>query len=218
MNRRMTRISAAVFAAIALGSVAAGGAMAHRSDLEAARAATGRFHSLRQAEAAGYARPPAPAPLHECISSFDGTGAMGFHYINGALLDMTLDAAEPEVLVYAPDRHGRLKLVALEYVVFQAPWKAAHGDQLPMLFGQMFMATGEPNRFDIPAFYSLHVWLWKHNPAGMFAPFNPRVSCDGRRPSHDHGDDDAISRLSASGAAVADRKPQYSCQTAAATA
>jgi len=133
---------------------------------------------------------------------------MGFHFINGSLLDTTVEAAKPEVLVYAPDRSGRLHLVALEYVVFQAPWKAAHGDTVPMLFGQMFMATGEPNRYDIPAFFSLHVWLWKHNPAGLFAPFNPKVSCDpGNGPRHDD-DDRAAAAAPALFARTIDRAPK----------
>jgi hypothetical protein len=41
----------------------------------------------------------------------------------------------------------------------------------------MFMSTGEANRYQIPAFYSLHVWLWQTNPSGTFAAFNPDVSC-----------------------------------------
>ena len=44
---------------------------------------------------------------------------MGFHLIKGDLLDRTVDPAQPEALVYAPDKHGKLKLVAVEYVVFQ---------------------------------------------------------------------------------------------------
>ncbi len=28
----------------------------------------------------------------------------------------------------------------------------------------------------MPRHYDLHVWAWKHNPAGLFAPFNPKVS------------------------------------------
>ncbi len=171
------RLGATVIAVVLLGSVAVAGVSGAQSDLNAARAATARFNDLGQAAAAGYGQPPAGVPLHECIASFDGAGAMGFHYINGGLLDTTVDPTRPEVLVYAPDRQGKLKLVALEYVVFQAPWIAEHGNEMPSLFGQMFMATGEPNRFDIPAFFSLHVWLWKDNPAGMVAPFNPNVSC-----------------------------------------
>jgi len=29
----------------------------------------------------------------------------------------------------------------------------------------------------MPVHYDLHVWLWKHNPAGMFAEWNPGLSC-----------------------------------------
>ncbi|HEY0443354.1 MAG TPA: hypothetical protein VGC90_03940 [Candidatus Limnocylindrales bacterium] len=181
MNRRILTLAAALLAAIAIGSVAVGGAAAGRSDLTSLRAATARFNDIGQAGPGGYGQPPAPAPLHECISSFNNTGAMGFHYINGGLLDDKIEATRPEVLVYAPDSTGKRKLVAVEYVVFQDAWKRVHGDTMPELFGQMFMATGSPNRFDIPAFYSLHVWLWQDNPAGLFAPFNPTVSCDGQR-------------------------------------
>ena len=189
MKHSRVRFATALFSATLLVGMSVSAVSAHDGDrgadhararrgLAAAAIATARFHSLRQATAAGYAQPPAPAPLHECISSFDGTGAMGFHFINGPLLDTTIDPRNPEVLVYEPDRHGRLHLVALEYVIFQAPWIAEHGSQMPTLFGQMFMATGDNNRYDIPAFFSLHVWLWKHNPSGLFAPFNPNVSCD----------------------------------------
>ena len=71
---------------------------------------------------------PAGVPLHECISSFDNTGAMGFHWLNGGNLTTDLDPTKPQVLVYEPDRRGKLHLVALEYVVFKADWVAAHGD------------------------------------------------------------------------------------------
>ena len=42
------------------------------------------------------------------------------------------------------------------------------------------MFTPAPNRYAIPAFWSLHAWIYKDNPTvpdGMFAPFNPDVSC-----------------------------------------
>ncbi len=177
MNRSLTRVALAALGAIAVAALAIGGLATAHSDLDPARAATARYHNIDLAVAAGYAQPPRPAPLHECITSFDGTGSMGFHYINGGLLDTTIDPTKPEVLVYAPAGNGKLKLVALEYVVFQDAWKAQHGDEMPTLFGQMFMATGDPNRFGIPAFFSLHVWLWDDNPSGLFAPFNPTVSC-----------------------------------------
>ena len=69
-----------------------------------------------------------------------------------------------------------MQLVALEYVVLKADWDALHADP-PSLFGQEFMVTPDPNRFGLPAFYSLHAWIWKHNPAGTFAMWNPDVSC-----------------------------------------
>lgn len=193
MTRKSLRWASALVSATLLASLAVSGASAHGNgpgggrDLAAVRAATARFHDVKLAIAAGYGQPPAPAPLHDCISSFDGSGAMGFHFINGSLLDTTVDPRKPEALVYAPDRHGKLHLVALEYVVFQAPWMEAHGSEMPTLFGQMFMSTAEPNRYQIPAFFSLHVWLWQDNPSGLFAPFNPTVSCDsgGAGPRHD---------------------------------
>ncbi len=208
-------LAVALPAAILLNAVAVVGASAASSGLSAARAATTPFHDLGRATAAGYALPAAPAPLHQCIATPDGTAAMGFHYINGDLLDTTVDPNRPEALVYAPDAHGKLKLAALEYVVFQAPWIAAHGDEMPTLYGQMFMATPEPNRFGIPAFFSLHVWLWQTNPAGLFAPFNPNVSC---------GDAGASSGLSAAradpaaAAPVGDRALRWTCRTSARTA
>jgi hypothetical protein len=179
MKQSIATLAATALAIVAISSLAISGAVAAPSDLTAARAATARFHSLSLAGNASYGQPPAPAPLHECISSFDNSGAMGFHYINAGLLDADVDATHPEVLVYAPDRHGKRKLVALEYVVFQGDWIAKHGDTMPELFGEMFMATGFPNRYDIPAFFSLHVWLYQSNPSGLFAPFNPTVSCTG---------------------------------------
>ena len=187
MRIRSNRIITATALAVLLGSLAAGSAAAHDPsgghasvgrDLFRAAAATWRYHSLKAATAAGYGPFPEGAPLHECISSTDGKGAMGYHWLNAGYLGTDLDVTKPQVLVYAPDRRGHLDLVALEYVVFKADWDAAHPGTVPHLFGQMFMETGSPNRYDIPAFYSLHVWLWKPNPSGLFAPFNPRVSCD----------------------------------------
>jgi hypothetical protein len=177
MNRSTTRLATAAFGAILLASGVVGSATA-RSDLQTAKAATARFHDLSVAGDAGFGQPPAPAPLHFCISSLDNTGAMGFHYINGGNLDKVLDPGLPEVLVYAPDRHGRLKLAALEYVIFQSAWFEDHAQNtMPTLFGQDFMPN-DGSRFQIPPFFALHVWLFQDNPSGMFAPFNPNVNCD----------------------------------------
>jgi hypothetical protein len=42
----------------------------------------------------------------------------------------------------------------------------------------------------VPAFYSLHAWVWKRNPAGTFAMFNPRVTCHRGDDDEGHQDDD----------------------------
>jgi len=187
MTRRSLRPLTATLVALLLGSLTLGSVSAHgdpaeRRDLARAWAGTLRFQSTRQAEKAGYGPFPAGVPLNECITNPAGPGAMGFHWINGDLLTTDLDPARPQVLVYAPERHGRLDLVALEYVVFKDAWDSAHPGTKPSLFGEAFKETLAPNPYDIPAFYALHVWLYRANPAGLFAPFNPRVSCDpGRR-------------------------------------
>jgi hypothetical protein len=175
---RRGALAAALIATLALPALALAGT---EDDLAAAEAGTEAFTDPAAAEAAGYGLPP-EGPLHECIASLDDTGAMGLHYINGDLVgDTVLDAAAPEALVYEPAADGSLELVALEYVVFAEAWDAEN-DMAPMLFGEMFMLVDEPNRYELPAFYALHAWIWKDNPSGTFASFNPDVSCANAMP------------------------------------
>jgi hypothetical protein len=172
------RLAAATILATILAGLTLASALARPSDLQMARAATARFNSIQQAQRAGYALPP-EGPLHECIANLAGPGAMGFHLINGSLLDATVDPTRPEALVYAPDKNGKLKLVAVEYVVLERAWEDANGEAAlaPMLFGEAFMPTDAPNRYEIPAFYALHAWLFEPNPDGTFQPFNANVAC-----------------------------------------
>jgi hypothetical protein len=79
-------------------------------------------------------------------------------------------------MVYAPGRDGTLTLAAVEYVVIKSAWDQTHTAP-PKLFGHEFNVTDSPNRFGLDPFYSLHVWVWKHNPAGTFQMWNPRVTC-----------------------------------------
>jgi hypothetical protein len=105
---------------------------------------------------------------------------MGQHYVNGPLVvDPRLRIRKPEVLVYEPKANGGYRLVAVEYVVFQADWDALH-DKPPKLFGQTLTLVPEGNRYGLPPFYELHVWLFKRNPLGIFNDWNPRVSCRGQ--------------------------------------
>jgi hypothetical protein len=143
-------------------------------ELAQLRAATARYHDLGQAKKHGYGL-FTDAKGIACIAN-PPVGAMGVHYVNGSLLG-TLDPLKPQALVYAPGEDGTLHLAAVEYVVFQAGWDAVHPDMAPMLWGQMFMLTPAPNRYGLPAFYSLHVWVWMQNPSGAFAMWNPDVHC-----------------------------------------
>jgi hypothetical protein len=141
-----------------------------------------QFRSLPVAEGAGYGL-LLDAKGIACID-LPGTGAMGVHYVRGALVgDGSVDPMTPEAVVYEPDARGRMHLVAAEYVVFQDAWDAQH-DSKPSLFGQTFTLNPAGNRFGLPAFYALHVWLFKHNPAGTFAMWNPDVTCT---PDDAHG-------------------------------
>lgn len=168
-------------ATITTGLLVTGGTVAaHTSNadrgLAAARAATARFHDLNVAQANGYAL-LVDAKHIACIDN-PPVGAMGVHYVNGALVSSgTIDALKPQALVYEPAENGKLRLVAVEYIAFQQAWDDTH-NAAPMLFGQQFMLTTAPNRFGLPAFYSLHAWIWKNNPSGMFSTWNPQVRCD----------------------------------------
>ena len=153
------------------------------------RSATAKYRSLTVAKKAGYSIFADTAGI-TCIAE-PGMGAMGVHYVKGDLVkDPAIDATQPEALVYAPDRRGELHLAALEYVVIQADWNAHQIPPAslsveppatkapPWLFGREFNFTDGPNRYGLPPFYSLHVWLWKDNPAGTLGMWNPTVHCD----------------------------------------
>ena len=34
-----------------------------------------------------------------------------------------------------------------------------------------------PNRYGVPTFYELHLWVWEHNQNGLFNDWNSKVSC-----------------------------------------
>jgi hypothetical protein len=160
---------------VATSPLVAAGRGKGRDGLDRVRAATDRYHTLSAAEADGYALLKDAAGI-ACIDQ-PGTGTMGVHYVNGTLVESgVIDAEHPQLVVYEPRADGSLRLVAVEYVAFQAEWDAAH-DAPPSLFGQEFMLTPAGNRYGLPAFYALHAWVWQVNPGGMFAMYNPNVSC-----------------------------------------
>jgi hypothetical protein len=138
-----------------------------------ARNATERFQDVDAAIAAGYSFRLPELSGATCIVQ-PGQGGMGVHMVNTSLLDGTIDATKPEALVYDETSQGRLKLAALEYVVFESAWA---GPGKPTLFGQEFDYTPAGNRYGLPAFYALHAWVWRGNPSGILSAWNPRIDC-----------------------------------------
>jgi hypothetical protein len=137
------------------------------------RETTQQFIDVNAAGAAGY------GPAFGCVSGPDH-GAMGIHYVNGPLVgDGEIDAAHPEALIYEPVGNRR-RLVGVEYIVDAATWLAAHNNTPPTLEGQSFQLVGSPNRYNLPAFFELHVWAWRDNPNGAFVDWNNQVSCEGQ--------------------------------------
>jgi hypothetical protein len=112
-----------------------------------------------------------------CVSGGD-YGAMGLHFVNGSLVgDGEVDVNRPEILLYEPLPNGTMKLTGADYLVLAADWDSKHSGP-PQLMGQLFHFFESPNRFGLPAFYTLHVWAWKENPNGAFTNWNPNVSCE----------------------------------------
>jgi len=132
-------------------------------DLERVRAATASFHDIAAAQAAGY-----PTAVPPCLDSLP-IGAMGHHYVDRRIVDEKVDVEHPEILLYAPRPGGRQKLVAVEYII---PYRIRPREETPpRIFDQ------EMKRQDALNLWYLHVWAWEENRAGLFADWNPAVTC-----------------------------------------
>jgi hypothetical protein len=141
------------------------------------RESTERFRDVSVAKAEGYEL------QFGCVSGSDW-GAMGLHFVNGSLVgDDVLDPRRPEIVIYEPMPDGRLRLIGADYLVLADLWHAKH-TATPELMGQLLHLFESPNRFGLPAFYTLHVWAWKDNPNGTFVNWHPKVSCDGFTPQN----------------------------------
>jgi hypothetical protein len=147
-------------AALALLGACSGEPTANDTDLATLRSATDQFHDLAAAAAAGYDTQAPPG----CFT--DPAGAMGLHYMKSANVG-TLEVAKPQLLMYEPQQNGSLKLLGVEYLVPGAPT-----DTPPVIFDQQMHYN---TTFQV---WVLHVWAWKDNPSGLFADWNPKVTCD----------------------------------------
>ncbi|MGR0219543.1 hypothetical protein [Agromyces sp. ZXT2-6] len=129
------------------------------------RAATARFHDVEVALAEGY------QSTHECASGPDG--AMGIHFMNSDLVapGAPVDPANPPILMYGPSPSGGLEFWGVEY------FEPEVGQPVPMLGDRPFDGPMPGHDPHMPVHYDLHVWTGKHNPAGIYAPFNPSLAC-----------------------------------------
>ena len=133
---------------------------AQKLALKAVREATKKYKDVEKALADGF------LPTEDCVPE------MGYHYVNlnRLLEDTYVDPFLPEILLYARDKHGELKLVGVEYFV-------ADMDQPPPTYFGIPMDGPMPGHGNDIWHYDLHVWLFKKNPEGMLEVFNPKVSC-----------------------------------------
>ena len=160
------------------------------SALAQVRQVTASYHDLETAKAAGYAVwSPNPFAANATCPS-NALGNMGYHLVNLSLRgsaanpaagDAVIDPMRPEMLLYEKRPDAEMHLVGVEYIVFKAAWERVYGAgaAAPQVFGQPLILGSHPfpgGTGSIPH-YELHVWLWTNNPLGMFAPWNPTVSC-----------------------------------------
>jgi|SRR5450432_1727054 len=138
--------------------------------VQVVRDATERFKDVSVAEKEGYAL------QFGCVSGPD-SGAMGLHYVNGALVNAgVIDPTHPQIVIYEAQPNGHPKLIGADFLVLADAWDKKNQGP-PEMMGQLFHYWESPNRFGLPAFYTLHVWAWKQNPNGAFVNWHPSVSC-----------------------------------------
>jgi hypothetical protein len=138
-----------------------------QAQIHASRAAAAKYWDISVALAEGYEQ------LFDCTEG--GHGNMGQHFIHpGRAGDGQLVLEEPDVLMYEPQPDGSMQLVAMEYVAFEAQWE---GETPPVFLGQPLRRKTAVGTHSVDPFWEVHVWHWRHNPAGLFEDWNVNVSC-----------------------------------------
>ena len=146
--------------------------------IEQMRRATDKYHNIQVAYDDGYVDDG-----FGCISD-PVEGGMGWHLIRDDLhADPAIDPLKPELLIYEPQKNGRMKFIAVEYEVYRADWANAGNTEPPSLLGKDFEAIDFPG---LDPVYGLHVWLWEENPSGFLNDWNPKIHCPGDPKKHGH--------------------------------
>ena len=166
------------------------------------RAGTERFQDVKVALAEGYIRDPMNiCDTADMMGKPAKLGAMGIHFFRPDILGISgppnprvdgdgthTDFNMPGILIYEPQVDGSLELVAVENLVFQKSWHAAGNQEPPTFHGVAYdnMKDDPSTKIDeahmFEPHYDRHVWLYRENPNGMFAQFNPNVSCKAHKP------------------------------------
>jgi hypothetical protein len=124
-------------------------------ELQEAREATAKYRDINNAIADGY------VDIHVVMQN------MGYHFEKASLVDSVFNVRKPELLVYNKRKDGGFNLVAVEYAV-----PLDQSVNAPRGF------TGKQDVWDHNTtfgLWTLHAWVWKDNPDGVFSPMNPDV-------------------------------------------
>ena len=127
-------------------------------ELQQVRAATARYQNIEHAFGDSYVDIGLVMPN------------MGYHFLKGELVSPVFDMKKPPILVYNKKNNGKFELVAVEYAV---PIDPQSTNTPPEGF------TGNNDEWDFntlnTGWWTLHAWVWKNNPDGVFKPMNPLV-------------------------------------------
>jgi hypothetical protein len=215
MKTRQVFLAAACVATLSTGILAAGQAAGPggpsspakgEPSLDEVRRATERFRDVKAALGEGYIRDPFDlCETAEMMGRPATLGAMGIHYFRPDLLGVTappsprvngngthIDFRRPSILIYEPQPGGALELVAVENLVFAESWRAAghaspptfHGVAYDSMIDDPATAVDEAHMF--APHFDRHVWIYRENANGVFAQFNPAVTCAHHRGSQGH--------------------------------
>jgi hypothetical protein len=202
----MTMLNGLLASALSLAVVTAvadpGPANKSEPTLDQVRAAVVKYKDVKAALADGYIQDPSGmCETAAMMGKPAKLGAMGVHYFRPDLLGITAppnprvdgngtytDFHHPAVLLYEPQADGSMKLIGVENLVFEKAWKAAGHTQPPSFHGVPFdhmvdnPATPIDEAHGFMPHYDRHVWVIRDNPNGVFAQYNPNVTCKYAKP------------------------------------
>jgi hypothetical protein len=195
-------LASAVSLAVVAATADSGPANKSEPTLDQVRAAVQKYQDVKAAIADGYIQDPSGmCETAEMMGKPAKLGAMGVHYFRPDLLGITAppnprvdgngtytDFHHPAVLLYEPQADGSMKLIGVENLVFEKAWKTAGHTQPPSFHGVPFdhmvdnPATPLDEAHGFMPHYDRHVWVIRDNPNGVFAQYNPNVTCKYAKP------------------------------------